>query len=98
MLKNILFFTVATITLCGTSLAQDKRPNIPFGDVGWKRNGSVGYRPVVQVFPEGVSYVIGPVVVSDDRRYVRIGVNIGFGQVIGFQTFNFVTGESRNFK
>lgn len=98
MFKKIGLPLLLALVFSNFCYSQDKRPNIPFGDVGWKRNGRVGYQPVVQFFPEGISYVVGPVVVSDDRRYVRIGMNIGFSQVIGFQTFNFVTGENKNFK
>ena len=77
----------------------NKRPNIPFGNVGWKRHGNipnnVGYMPVIAWFPNGTMFNVGPVMVSADRRYVTIGINMGFSQVTEVHTFNFVTGEQK---
>lgn len=85
-------------------IAEDKydkphrRPNIPFGNIGWKRHGNipnnVGYMPVIAWFPNGTMFNVGPVAVSADRRYVRIGISMGFSQVTEVNTFNFYTGES----
>lgn len=49
----------------------------------------VGYFPVIQWYPQGTWMYVGPVVVSPDRRYVRFGVNAGFSEYRGFETFNF---------
>tara|TARA_R110000824_G_scaffold128568_4_gene289538 strand:- start:46365 stop:47063 length:699 start_codon:yes stop_codon:yes gene_type:complete len=59
-----------------------------------QRHPSVGYRPIISFIPQGNMMVAGPVIVSPDRRYVRVGIsasNIGIGNV---HTFNFSTGES----
>lgn len=49
----------------------------------------VGYFPVVQWYPYGTWMHVGPVIVSPDRRYVGFGINAGFSQYRGFETFNF---------
>lgn len=66
---------------------------------GWQHPGfrpPVGYFPVVQWYPYGTWMNVGPVVVSPDRRYVRFGINAGFSEYRGFDTFNFYNGETRN--
>ena len=58
-----------------------------------QRHGGVGYRPIISFFPQGTMMTAGPVIVSPDRRYARIGIsysNTGIGAV---HTFNFSTGE-----
>tara|TARA_R110000751_G_scaffold93925_3_gene183348 strand:- start:5861 stop:6514 length:654 start_codon:yes stop_codon:yes gene_type:complete len=60
-----------------------------------QRNGPVGYHPIISILPQGDSMTTG-VVVSPDRRYVRVGVsmmNVGVGAV---HTFNFSTGEAES--
>jgi hypothetical protein len=62
--------------------------------MGQKRP-SAGYRPIISFIPQGNMMVAGPVIVSPDRRYVRIGIsasNTGIGNV---HTFNFSTGAYR---
>jgi len=56
------------------------------------------YYPYVQWYPSGLSMNIGPVFVSPDRRYVTFGINAGFSQYNGFQTFNYSTGETRYYQ
>lgn len=100
------FLTLCLLFITTTICAEDsvkpngrpKRPDIPFRDVGWRRHGNVGFSPVIAWYPNGIVLEAGPVAVSPDRKYVRIGINMGFGQVIGFNTFNFVTGEERKFR
>ena len=104
-MKKILL-SLALILSCYTNTFSEdyhkkpnKRPNIPFGNVGWKRHGNipnnVGYMPVIAWFPNGTIFNVGPVAVSADRRYVTIGINMGFSQVTEVHTFNFVTGEQK---
>ena len=60
------------------------------------RAGAVGYRPQVQVFPEG-NQMDSMAVISADRRYVRFtllgSAPIASG-ITNVDTFNFVTGDS----
>lgn len=76
------------------------RPHLPPPNFnGWQHPGfrpPVGYFPVVQWYPYGTWMNVGPVVVSPDRRYVRFGINAGFSEYRGFDTFNFYNGETRN--
>lgn len=58
---------------------------------------NVGYRPVITWVPSGTWMNVGPVVVSRDRRYVRMGMNVGFSHISGYSTFNYRTGESRRY-
>lgn len=55
--------------------------------------GSVGYRPIISFFPQGDMMSVGPVIVSPDRRYVRIGVSAAKTGIGHVHTFNFSTGE-----
>ena len=55
----------------------------------------VTYYPRVQWFSYGTHFNVGPVVVSPDRRYIRIGIGVGFSSYQGFSTFNYRTGRSR---
>ena len=54
----------------------------------------VGYYPVVTWLPEGAS-LGASAVVSPDRRYVRMNLQPFFSRVVGVDTFNFRTGETR---
>jgi hypothetical protein len=56
------------------------------------RRGAVGYRPVIQNFPEGAGFQ-ATAVISADRRYVRITPFPFFSQINEVSTFNFVTGQ-----
>ena len=62
------------------------------------RRPSVGYRPVITWIPSGTWMNVGPVTVSPDRRYVRMGINVGFSHISGYNTFNYRTGESRRYR
>ena len=53
----------------------------------------VGYHPIISIIPQGTMMRTGPVIVSPDRRYVRVGIStyqMGIGAV---HTFNFSTGR-----
>jgi hypothetical protein len=58
------------------------------------RRGAVGYRPVIQNFPEGAGFQ-ATAVISADRRYVRITPFPFFSQINEVSTFNFVTGQGQ---
>ena len=55
--------------------------------------GNVGYRPIISFFPQGDTMTAGPVIVSPDRRYVRIGVSAAKTGIGHVHTFNFSTGK-----
>ena len=55
---------------------------------------NVGYRPIITWIPEGVGMHVGPVIVSPDRKYVRLGINMNFSSIKGFSTFNMGSGKS----
>jgi hypothetical protein len=55
----------------------------------------VGYRPIISFFPQGDMMTVGPVIVSPDRRYVRIGISAARTGIGHVYTFNFSTGEYR---
>ena len=62
--------------------------------LGQMRN-AVGYRPIISFFPQGDMMTVGPVIVSPDRRYVRIGISAARTGIGHVHTFNFSTGEYR---
>jgi hypothetical protein len=61
---------------------------------GIARQRRVGFRPVITRLPTGTSFSTNGIV-SADRRYVRIGVNVGFSSIGAVHTFNMYTGETR---
>lgn len=54
--------------------------------------GGVGYQPVVQFIPSGVS-LTATAVVSADRRYVRITTQPFFSEITNVLTFSFIGGN-----
>lgn len=52
----------------------------------------VGFQPVISILPDGTN-MQASVVVSADRRYVRICTNPIFSSVTSVNTFNFTTGK-----
>ena len=50
---------------------------------------NVGYRPIISWLPQGTAASFGPVVVSEDRRYIRMGINIGFSSIKSVSTFSY---------
>jgi len=56
------------------------------------RVGAFGFSPVIQTIPEGAS-LSGQVVISPDRRYVRIGIQPVFSNVTDVYTFSFINGN-----
>ncbi len=70
-----------------TTLAeQQQRP-------GGALTGAVGYQPIIQLIPDGAQLRAG-VVVSPDRRYVRIGVSPTFSNLTDVFTFSFINGAN----
>jgi hypothetical protein len=57
-----------------------------------RMNRNVGYRPVITWLPQGTSMGVSATV-SPNRRYVRIGVNAGFSQITGVNTFTYYGGR-----
>tara|TARA_R110002020_G_scaffold55309_2_gene153573 strand:+ start:3281 stop:3955 length:675 start_codon:yes stop_codon:yes gene_type:complete len=58
-----------------------------------QRHGAVGYRPIISFFPQGDMMTAGPVIVSPDRRYVRVGISAAQSGITAVHTFNFSTGK-----
>lgn len=48
-----------------------------------------GFRLVITTLPSGSSLNVGPVIVSQDRRYVRLSVNPWFSSIKSIKTFTF---------
>lgn len=74
-------------------LARSRNRMAGAGHFLGQRNGTVGYRPIISFFPQGDMMTAGPVIVSPDRRYVRIGVSMTRSGITGVNTFNFSTGR-----
>lgn len=58
-----------------------------------RRFNSIGYAPVVVWVPYG-TYMNTGVIISPDRRSVRIGINTGFSGITKIDTFNYYTGKT----
>ena len=56
-----------------------------------RRAGAIGFRPVIQVIPDGAT-LQAQAIVSPDRRYVRIGVVPTFSNITDVFTFTTVAG------
>jgi hypothetical protein len=54
---------------------------------------AVGYRPEIQVFPQGTNFS-ATAVISADRRYVRVSPVPTFSGVTQVDTFNFFSGDT----
>ena len=70
---------IISILFCSTAMAQ------------YPYRSRIGYRPQIMWFPSG-AYMGTRAVVGPNRRYVRIGMNVGFSGVTRVDTFNYVTG------
>jgi len=83
-----------TDTPATRELARDRRHAVEdgrFSVVLGKRG--VGYHPIITWLPQGTTMSAGPVIVSPDRRYVRIGISASNMSVGAVHTFNFSTGQ-----
>ena len=64
-----------------------------FGPLGFGVNPAVGFRPEIDVIPEGAMLMTNAVL-SADRRYVQVGPMPMFSQILEVNTFNFVDGDT----
>jgi len=85
-----------TYTPAVKELARDRRRAALGGMFLGQKNGTVGYHPMISILPQGNSMTTG-IVVSPDRRYVRIGILFIDTSIGSVHTFNFSTGESQSF-
>ena len=85
-----------TYTPAVKELARDRRRAALDGMFLGQKNGAVGYHPIISILPQGNSMTTG-VVVSPDRRYVRIGILFIDTSIGSVHTFNFSTGEAQSF-
>lgn len=85
-----------TYTPAVKELARDRRRAALDGMFLGQKNGTVGYHPIISILPQGNSMTTG-VVVSPDRRYVRISVSATDTSIGAVHTFNFSTGEAQSF-
>jgi len=85
-----------TYTPAVKELARDRRRAALGGMFLGQKNGAVGYHPIISILPQGNSMTTG-VVVSPDRRYIRIGISVIDTSIGAVRTFNFSTGESQSF-
>jgi len=84
-----------TYTPAVKELARDRRRASLAGVFLGQRNRSVGYYPIISVLPQGHSMTAGPVILSPDRRYARIGISYSSMSIGAVHTFNFSTGASQ---
>ena len=82
-----------TYTPAVKELARDRRRASLAGMFLGQKNRSVGYYPIISVLPQGHSMVAGPVILSPDRRYARIGISYSNMSIGAVHTFNFSTGK-----
>ena len=63
------------------------------GQIGgpFLRRNVVGYRPIIQIIPQGTQ-MFATGVISGDRRYVRVTPSPNFTDIIAVDTFNTFTG------
>jgi hypothetical protein len=72
---------VMTVHAIGSFLVLSQLAELP------ARGQAVGFAPVPAPLPSGVILDITPAV-SADRRYVRLGVNASFNDILGFTTYS----------
>ena len=47
----------------------------------------MGFQPFISILPKGIQFSVGPVTISHDRRYVRIGLTPFFSGIGNVSTF-----------
>lgn len=90
---------LALVMLFSTATFADAQN--PFGrnpNITYRNYRVVGYRPNIMWLPSGTYFSTGPAIVGPNRRYVRFGINVGFSNISGVSTFNFVTGQTRRIR
>ena len=82
-----------TYTPAVKELLRDRRRASLAGMFLGQRNRTVGYHPIITWLPQGTTMSAGPVIVSPDRRYVRVGISYSNMSIGAVHTFNFSTGQ-----
>ena len=86
-----------TYTPAVKELARDRRRASLAGMFLGQKNRTVGYYPMISILPQGNMMTAGPVIVSPDRRYVRVGISYSNMSIGAVHTFNFSTGAAQSF-
>ena len=86
-----------TYTPAVKELARDRRRASLAGMFLGQKNRTVGYYPMISILPQGNMMTAGPVILSPDRRYARIGISYSNTSIGAVHTFNFSTGASQSF-
>jgi hypothetical protein len=81
-----------TDTPATRELARDRKA-LMFNKTPTLGQRGVGYHPIISILPQGDTMMAGPVIVSPDRRYVRVGISASKMGVGAVHTFNFSTGK-----
>ena len=82
-----------TYTPAVKELARDRRRASLAGMFLGQKNRAVGYHPIISILPQGNMMMAGPVILSPDRRYARIGISYSNTSIGAVHTFNFSTGK-----
>jgi len=82
-----------TYTPAVKELARDRRKASLAGMFLPQKNRTVGYSPIISILPQGNTMTAGPVIVSPDRRYVRVGISYSNMSIGAVYIFNFSTGQ-----
>ena len=82
-----------TYTPAVKELARDRRRASLAGMFLGQKNRAVGYHPIISILPQGNMMMAGPVIVSPDRRYVRVGISYSNMSIGAVHSFNFSTGK-----
>ena len=82
-----------TYTPAVKELARDRRRASLAGMFLPQKNRAVGYHPIISILPQGNMMTAGPVIVSPDRRYVRVGISYSNMSIGAVYIFNFSTGK-----
>jgi hypothetical protein len=72
--------------------ARDRRA-LMFNKTPTLGQRAVGYHPIISILPQGNMMMAGPVILSPDRRYARIGISYSNTSIGAVHTFNFSTGK-----
>jgi hypothetical protein len=86
-----------TYTPAVKELARDRRRASLAGMFLGQKNRTVGYYPMISILPQGNMMTAGPVILSPDRRYARIGISYSNTSIGAVHTFNFSTGATQSF-
>ena len=82
-----------TYTPAVKELARDRRRASLAGMFLGQKNRAVGYHPIISILPQGNMMTAGPVILSPDRRYARVGISYSNMSIGAVHTFNFSTGK-----